>query len=246
MARTLLAIAATLAALAWPAAAHASTDADYLAFADRVVAQLDATWDPAAGYYKTSAPGLDSRYNAALLTVFATAAAADHAGPSRNDARARELADKLTQSPPFSTALSPPWADPMFHTPGWVGVMSGSYDVMDKAIDPKIAEGLTAAWLARDRLQLPADLVGRIADEISGVAYSPFFRYPNVRLNQINWPAELYSEEATVTGTPELLLTDYRRQMRRFVAGEPPPRGPGGPPPPSPPLRVPPPGHPRA
>jgi hypothetical protein len=222
MRRTLLAVAATLAALVWPAAAHAApsyTDADYLGFADRIVAQLDSTWDPAAGYYKTSAPGLDSRYNAALLTVFATAAATDHRGPSRNDARARELADKLTQSPPFSTALSPPWADPMFHTPGWVGVMTGSYDVMDKAIDPKIAEGLTAAWLARDRLQLPADLVGRIADEISGVAYSPFFRYPNVRLNQINWPAELYALEATVTGTPELLLTDYRRQVRRFVAG---------------------------
>src|SRR5689334_5614672 len=179
MARTLLAVAATLAALAWPAAAHAApsyTDADYLAFADRIAAELDSTWDPAAGYYKTTAPGLDSRYNAALLTVFATAAATDHRGAARNDARARELAHKPTQSPPFSAALSPPWADPMFHTPGWVGVMTGSYDVMDKAIDPKIAEGLTAAWLARDRLQLPADLAGRIADEISGVAYSPFFR----------------------------------------------------------------------
>src|SRR4051794_8561939 len=222
MRRALLAVAVSIAALAWPAGAHAApvyTDADYFGFADRVVAQLAPTWDAAAGYYTTTAPGLDSRYNAALLTVFATAAAAGHTGPARDDARARRLADALTQSPPFSTALSPPWADPMFHTPGWVGVMRGGYDVMDKAIDPKIAEGLTAAWLARDRIGLPPEVAGRIADEISGVAYSPFFRFPNVRLNQINWPAELYSEEATVTGTPELLLTDYRRQMRRFVAG---------------------------
>jgi hypothetical protein len=222
MRRALLAVAAMLAALAWPSAAHAApsyTDSDYFAFADRVVAQLEPTFDPAAGYYKTSAPGLDSRYNAALLTVFATAAAAGYTGPSRDDARARELADRLTQSPPFSTAVNPPWADPMFHTPGWVGVMSGGYDVMDKAIDPKIAEGLVTAWQARDRLGLSPEVAGRIANEVSGVAYSPFFRFPNVRLNQINWPAELYADEAIVSGTPELLRTDYRRQVRRFVSG---------------------------
>jgi hypothetical protein len=221
--RTTLAAAAILAALvlAPPAAAAglSYTDADYLAFADRIVAQLDPTWNARAGYYVTTAPGLESRYNAALLTVFATAAATGHVGPARNDERARELADRLTQSPPFSTAAAPPWADPMFHTPGWVGAMSGGYDIMDKAIDPKIAEGLTAAWSARAALGLPDAVAGRIAAEINGVAYSPFFRFPSVRLNQINWPAEMYAYDATVTGSAELLVTDYRRQIRRFVAG---------------------------
>src|SRR4051812_9589053 len=209
------ALAALLAVLAWPAAAQAGTsytDGDYLAFADRLVAQLEPTWDGADGYYKTSAPSLDSRYNAALLNVFAVAAAAGHEGSARNDARARRLADRLTQSPPFSTAMSPPWADPMFHTPGWVGAMAGGYDVMDKAIDPKIAEGLVAAWNARGALGLDPAVAGRIADEISGVAHAPFFRFPNVRLNQINWPSELYAYEATVSGTAELLVYDYRRQ----------------------------------
>jgi hypothetical protein len=219
----LVAIVAAIAALAQPAAAGAEvrpySDADYLAFADKVVAELDPTWDPARGYYTTTAPGLDSRYNAALLTVFATAAARGHEGPARNDARARILADRLTQSPPFSTITTPPWADTMFHTPGWVGAMTGGYDVMDKAIDPKIAEGLTAAWSARAALRLPDDVAARIVAEIDGVAHSPFFRYPNVRLNQINWPAELYAYDAVVTGSPALLQTDYREQMRRFVAG---------------------------
>ena len=218
-----VAIVAAILALAWPAAAGAEaraySDPDYLAFADRIVAALEPTWDAGSGYYVTAAPGLDSRYNAALLTVFATAAAAGHEGRARNDERARRLAERLTESLPFSTLAAPPWPDRMFHSPGWVGAMTGAYDVMDKAIDPKIAEGLVAAWNARAALQLPADVVARIATEIDGVARSPFFRYPNVRLNQINWPAELYAYDATVTGNPELLQTDYRRQIRRFVAG---------------------------
>ena len=119
--------------------------------------------------------------------------------------RARQIADRLTQSPPFSTVVSPPWADPMFHTPGWVGTMTGTYDVMDKAIDPKIAEGLAAAWRARDALALPSETVDAIAAEIAQVAHGPFFRFPNVRLNQINWPLELAAYDALVTGQGDLL-----------------------------------------
>jgi hypothetical protein len=40
-----------------------------------------------------------------------------------------------------------------------------------------------------------------------------------VRLNQINWNAELYAAAAALTGDPELLRQDDRRQLRRFVAG---------------------------
>jgi hypothetical protein len=217
--RALLAVL-VVAALAWPASAGAAyTDADYLRYADRLVTSLDGTWDPGLGYYTSSAATIDSRYNAALLLVHATAAAAGHAGPARNDERARRLAARLTEAPPFYAELSAPWPDKMFHTPGWVGTMSGAYDVMDKAIDPKIAEALVAAWRARDVLGLAPATAARIADEIGRVAYAPFFRYPNVRLNQINWPAELYAYEAVVSGTPELLLSDYRQQVRRFVAG---------------------------
>src|SRR4051794_41825498 len=102
MRRALLAVAVSIAALAWPAGAHAApvyTDADYFGFADRVVAQLAPTWDAAVGYYTTTAPGLDSRYNAALLTVFATAAAAGHTRPAPHDPRAPRPARAPPPSP---------------------------------------------------------------------------------------------------------------------------------------------------
>ncbi len=90
---------------------------------------------------------------------------------------------------------------------------------MDKAIDPKVAEGLTAAWRARAVLGLGPELEARIVAAVDAVARGPFFRYPYVRLNQINWNAELYACAATLTGNGELLVDDYRRHMRRFVAG---------------------------
>ena len=71
---------------------------------------------------------------------------------------------------------------------------------MDKAIDPKVAEGLTAAWRARAVLGLGPELERRIVGAVDAVARGPFFRYPYVRLNQINWNAELYAHAATLTG----------------------------------------------
>ena len=45
-----------------------------------------------------------------------------------------------------------------------------------------------------------AETVALIADRVSRCARGPFFRFPNVRLNQINWNCELYAHAATVTG----------------------------------------------
>ena len=67
--------------------------------------------------------------------------------------------------------------------------------------------------------RLGPELEARIAGAVDAVARGPFFRYPYVRLNQINWNAELYACAATLTGNGELLIDDYRRHMRRFVAG---------------------------
>ena len=107
----------------------------------------------------------------------------------------------------------------MFHTPGWLGDLDTLDSPMDKAIDPKVAEGLTAAWRARAVLGLRRSSSPGSRDCVDAVARGPFFRYPYVRLNQINWNAELYACARTVTGNPELLRRDYRRHMRRFVAG---------------------------
>ena len=149
--RAAIAVAVAAAACA-PAQAAGYDDEAYLRFADHVAAQLEPAWSPADGYYLSGSPVLESRFNAAMLLVHATAARYGHAGPARNDDRARQLARVLTASPPFFTGAAAPWPDPMYHSPGWVGNLVPGYSAMDKAIDPKVAEGLFAAWQARDAL----------------------------------------------------------------------------------------------
>jgi len=194
-------------------------DADYFALADEVVRRLDRTWEEENRTYTSGGRVIDVTYNSALLVIHAVAAERGHQGPARNDARARLIAERLCESPPFFSGTTLPNPDKMFHTPGWLGDL-GTYDSpMDKAFDPKVAEALTAAWRARGVLGLTEDLAARIVASVDSVARGPFFRYPYVRLNQINWNAELYALAATLTGNPELLRADYRNHMRRFVAG---------------------------
>jgi hypothetical protein len=200
-----------------PTSAAAFDDGGYLRVADRYAARVAPAWSPADGYYVSGSPALDSRLNAAMLVVHATAARFGHQGVSRDDARARRLAQVLTASAPFFAGPAAPWPDPMFHTPGWLGNLVPGYSVMDKAIDPKIAEGLAAAWQARAALGLDPVTTAAIGAEISAVAHGPFFRFPNVRLNQINWPLELDAYDALVNGDGSLLRDEYGLQVGRFL-----------------------------
>ena len=58
-----------------------------------------------------------------------------------------------------------------------------------------------------------------IADRIHRVAHCWFWRWPRIRLNQINWYALVYAADATVTGDPTLLRHDLRAQLMRFITG---------------------------
>jgi len=122
---------------------------DYLHVADEVVRRLDRTWVDEERSYSAGGNGIDTTYNASLLTIHATAAERGHDGPSRNDERARLLAARMLESPPYFDGATLPNPDTMFHTPGWVGNLDKLDSPMDKAFDPKVAEGLTAAWRAR-------------------------------------------------------------------------------------------------
>ena len=90
---------------------------------------------------------------------------------------------------------------------------------MHISVDPKVARALYYAWRARDQLQLPSDTVNLIVRYVRAVAHSPFFRYPNIRLNQINFMAEIYACSVSMTDDPTLLRRDYRRQLTRFLRG---------------------------
>ena len=212
----------TIEVAPWPALrlpAPPLGDADYLAVADEVVRRLDRTWEEEHRTYSAGGRVIDVIYNSALLVIHAVAAERGHQGPARNDHRARLIAERLCESPPFFAGRTLPNPDKMFHTPGWLGDL-GTYDSpMDKAFDPKVAEALTAAWRARTVIGLNEATVAQIVASVDSVARGPFFRFPYVRLNQINWNAELYAHAATLTGDPELLRADYRDHVRRFVAG---------------------------
>src|SRR4051794_30143298 len=189
---------ALLGAAAGPAGAEGIPapplrDADYFTFADQVAAEMESSWHEEERMYRTGARSIDTIANAGLLTVFATAAAHGHMGPGRNDARARQIVHRLTASPPYYTEPSSPGYDKMFHSPGWTSNMEGPYVDMDKSIDPKVAEGLQIAYRARDVLGLDPEDVRAIRDEVHAIAHVRFFRFPQVRLNQINWPSELYA-----------------------------------------------------
>jgi hypothetical protein len=212
-----LTLLVSAAGAAMPGRAAAFDAEGYLRVADRFATRLAPAWSQADGYYVSGSPALESRLNAAMLVVHATAARFGHEGAARDDARARRLAQVLTASPPFFNGPAAPWPDPMFHTPGWLGNLVPGYTVMDKAIDPKIAEGLAAAWQARAALGLDPVTTATIVAEISAVAHGPFFRFPNVRLNQINWPLELDAYNALVTGDGSLLRDEYPLQMDRFL-----------------------------
>ena len=203
--------------------------ADYWRFADWLAPYFDSLWLEDRSHYGSGNSSVGRIYhNSLLLTTHSVAALAGHGGPARNDSRARALARRLCQSPPWSERDASPEGDPQFHNPGWVESLGTRDSAMDKSIDPKVAEALMYAWRARDALGLPQETIELIADRISRAARGPFFRYPNVRLNQLNWNCELYAHAATVTGDKELLLNDYRAQVARFCDGIPRAATPGG------------------
>ncbi len=197
-------------------------DAGYWEFADWLQPAMDRLWSDSQNVYTS-----DTRLNSSALMTHAIAAFQGHDGRSRNDARARQLAERLCESPaPFRvprngrpTRHSDPRSENQLHAPGWVTSMSRRDSAMHLSVDPKVARALYYAWRAREQLGLPEATVTRMVQCVRAVARSPFFRYPNVRLNQINFSAELHACAASMTGDPALLRRDYRQQLVRFLRG---------------------------
>lgn len=200
-----------------PAAGIDWMAADYWKLADRVTHRMDRRWREAEGAYSPVASPVSTTANAAMLTVHATAALLDHQGESRNDERAASLVAQLVDSPaPWRGVKVAKNGDKMFHRPGWTQSLRDPRAHQDKAIDPKVADALALAHRAGDTLGLDQAVRERIVDQVDRCARGSFFRYPNVRLNQINWNCELYAVAAQLTGDPELLLRDFRRHVENF------------------------------
>ena len=216
------ALVALLAFLAMPGCATADSapagpaTGGYLGYADRMQVRLDGLWDEAAGRYRSGNRETESMLNGNLLLTHAVAALQGHRGPARNDHRAQLIARALVTGPAFAEKLPRSFEDPQRHVPGFVDTMDPGDLNQHLVIDAEVVDGLTHAWRARRELGLPASTSALIADRIHRVARGRFYRWPALRLNQINWYALMYAADATVTGDPRLLRSDLRRQLDRF------------------------------
>ncbi|WP_320673079.1 hypothetical protein [Patulibacter defluvii] len=232
----LLAAAALAGPVLAPAASSAATPAgpalqqlqqaapgDLWTAADAVTAPIDPLWSASAGAYLVNgAPR--ARLNAEMLLVHAYAALSSRAaaGSARHDDRIEPLVrlltgpmyvptleGKVTQAPEEGHSVTT-------HAPGFADA-SGNVNTMHQSLDAVVMRALAAAWRARTVADLSPATQALIRDRVSAVARSPFWRSPSRLLNQINWNADVYAADATVTGDPQLLRDDYRAQLRWFL-----------------------------
>jgi hypothetical protein len=86
-------------------------------------------------------------------------------------------------------------------------------------IDTAVVRGLAVAYAARRAIGLTAAEADHVAEHVRAAAYTTFYFYPALRLNQVNWPIEIYVHAAAVTGDTRLLRNDCRAQLTRFARG---------------------------
>jgi hypothetical protein len=215
-----VASAAAQDATAGPAVPSAPlTDSGYWAVADQMQQLLDNTWDENRGEYRPGGGGADPMVNSLMLLTHSVAAMQGHDGPARNDHRARLLAKALVSYPTFVTKRpAHPKPGSQVHAPGWTNSLDGEGQ-QHLVFDAEVVDGLVYAWRARKQLDLPQSTADAIAKAIDTTARGKFWRYPTIRLNQINWYALMYEADATVTGKTDLVRNDMRNQIMRFVRG---------------------------
>src|SRR4051812_7606994 len=216
MLRSLFAALAAALVVAAPAAAADFDDPAYWSFADQMAQRIDARWDAGAGSYKLGGGGAEPMANSMVLLTYSVAAMNGHEGHARNDARARAIAAKLV-APTGGPFVTKPGAG-QSHAPGWVNGMDGR-GLQHLVFDAEVVDGLVYAYRARDALQLPETTVRKIRNAIHSTARGSFWRYPTIRLNQINWYGLMYAADATVTGDNTLLKRDFSLQLKRFFGG---------------------------
>lgn len=212
------AVALALALTATPSAT-AHDDAGYFGFADRVQQQLDPIWDDDAGYYRAGPGGVEPMTNSLMLLTHSVAAMHGHRGASRNDRRARVVARRLVDGLPFVERRPPGRGDSQVHAPGFVSSMTDAGAPQHLVFDAEVIDGLAYAYRARRALGLPDATVRRIRRAIHRTARGRFWRWPAIRLNQVNWYALVYAADATVTGDGRMLRRDLALQLRRFFRG---------------------------
>jgi hypothetical protein len=199
-----------------PAPALAWDEAGYWDFADKISRRLDESWNERLARYRPGSPSVDTMINANMLLVHAAAAARGHEGAARQDARARSIVAQLMGTPPWIEAFTvPPQGHP--HLPGWLASMSNPETAQHLVVDGEVTDALAVAWRAREALGIDPAVQALMQDRLRRVADGPYWRYPTLRLNQINWYAEVYAAASEATGDPIWLQRDLRGQLQQFI-----------------------------
>jgi hypothetical protein len=192
----------------------AAARAAYFRYCDGLMPHITRTFSPSRGYYSSGDAG-ETMTNANMLLVHATMARFGQTGAARHDDRARTIAAALCDPPAWRGPRRTLRAD-QTHDLGWQSTFTGT-GFQHVVVDTAIVRGLAAAYHARDELRLPDATVLAIRDRIRRSAYSTFYEFPQLRLNQINWPVEIYAHAAAVLGESHLLKHDARLQLGRFA-----------------------------
>ena len=209
------------AAGAQAAAPSGMGDGDYWRFVDGLLGLVHGDWVEDQDLYGVG----DTAINGYLLHVHATAALHGHTGLARQDDRARRLAARMcvqwpwrpgpNDPPPGSSARV---AGNQTHYHGWSPSMYGP-SFMHVVIDTTVIRALAQVWKAREALGLSAQTRAVVRQRIVLAANDRFYAYPELRLNQISWPIEIYAHAARVSGDRKLMRVDAGRQFRRWAKG---------------------------
>jgi hypothetical protein len=203
---------------------QAADPGDLWGVADAAVSPIDGLWNADQGAYVVAGVAR-ARLNAEMLLVHAYAALAGRTGGTgvtSHPERVEKLVRLLTGPmyvPTLNGQVAPapaPGHSVTIHAPGFADPVGGLTS-MHQALDAVAARALATAWRARDVVGLSQEARDLIRDRVSAVARSPFWHAPARLLNQINWSADLYAADATVTGDPGLLRRDYREQLIWFA-----------------------------
>ena len=186
-------------------------------FVDGRAAEIEPLWRASRRIYVMAGGNLSTRLLANMLEIHANAAIAGHVGPSRHDDRVEPLVGALTHYPAFVESSTTRADDDQWHVPGWLADPGHFPSDQHVSLDSQVAASLQTAWEARRVIGLSEASIQAIRHSIHVVAWSSFYRWPSIRLNQFNWHADLYVADSVVNGGRWLLRNDFRRQLARFL-----------------------------
>lgn len=204
-------LAMIIAGLVAPSTAQAGPG-EMWQFADKISQELAPYFSEDSGLYLT--PADQVHLSSSMLSVHARAAIAGHQGAARQDQKMRLLARRMINWPIYIEDYNQ-GSGKHKHAPGFtIGVDRPREQHV--SFDMQIGNALS---LAVKSGQLEPETEAQIRERLPKVARQPVFTYPEVKLNQVNWPIQVWAATARVDGNYPEANRQVRGQMQQFIDG---------------------------